>query len=348
MKKAALYLLPLLLMACGEPVAQNSTAPVASTTVVRANTTASVSFEIPANARMPESETWQGLLQQATHLRTYVENTLPHTTPEQADALFEQYFKILSTLLNKLNKVEMDMLSNYNNYLIFNEDTGDAVPKPELLAKQRQLAPLGLDYFLISDGQAAAIFPVPDHYLTIFGKRLSPNYHHLMRMVAKHGHEVETVEGEFVMSFDKDWQQWTDWKSYIAAYPARFLIGDGDIDGQPLADWEEYIAAAYPNDKWQPYVECQVAEMREAFLVGLESDVPVFQEDGTTLRENAAQAWQNFVQRHPNSPTTAIIQSMQDKVSKKNMVAELKKQQVHTQSNFCEKLRRLRPSEAGI
>ena len=68
-------------------------------------------------------------------LRTYIKNTLPHTTPQQADALFEEYFKILSILLDKLN--EISPFENYDDNFTLNKETGEFVAKPEFLAKQQ-------------------------------------------------------------------------------------------------------------------------------------------------------------------------------------------------------------------
>ena len=110
-----------------------------------------------------------------------------------------------------------------------------------------------------------------------------------------------------------------------------------DEYGQRLADWENYLTAAYSNDKWRPYVACEVAERRETFLLGSRSN-PAFQADGITLTEDAAQAWQHFVQRSPNSPTTAIIQSLQGNMSKKNMAAELEKRQPKAKDTSCQEL----------
>ena len=69
MKKTVLHLLPLLLVACNEPVVLQSTASAASATTANAHIAASVSFEIPANARTPVSETREGLLQQAANFK---------------------------------------------------------------------------------------------------------------------------------------------------------------------------------------------------------------------------------------------------------------------------------------
>ena len=303
MKKPILWLLPLLLMACNEPVAHQPTASAASATT--ASTTSSISVEIPANLRTPASETWEGLLQQATDLRAYIKNTLPHTTPEQADALFEQYFEIMVALQNKFEQGNYDILTNYSDYF-----TSETEANPELLAKQQQLTELGLEFFPYGGG-AAVIYTTPNHYLTLFGKQLSPNYYHLVSIFAKHDNEPETFDGVITIGYDEY--------------------------GQRLADWEDYLAAAYPNNKWQPYVECDVKDRRAVFLLGLENS-PAFQTDGITLTEDAAEAWQNFTKQHPNSPTTAIIQSLQGNMSKKNMAAELEKRQPKAKDTSCQEL----------
>lgn len=294
MKKSVLWLLPLFLMACNEPVAHQPTASAASNTVASAHTVASVSFDIPANARTPASETREGLLQQAVYLKQHIESVIPHATPEQTDALFEESAKIMDELLTKLNQQD-EVGAVYSSYFDYNEQTDTSSPKPELLAKEQPLKAVGLRYQAAGEG-TAFVNMEPNYYLSLFGKRLSPDYYQYLAIRAEENKTPDVMDAGLMISYD-------------------------DL-GKRLVDWENYITT-YPNSKWYTPAECHVRRIRTFFLLGIDN-TPAFKRNGTPEAETA-QAWQNFAQRYPNSPTSAIIQSLQGKLNKKNMEAEVHK-----------------------
>lgn len=102
-----------------------------------------------------------------------------------------------------------------------------------------------------------------------------------------------------------------------------------------LADWENFVAT-YPDSKKQVFSRCQMRTHRDIFLLGLDN-TPTFEFDndkktGARICSSVAK----LVARHPDSPTTAIIQSLQGKMSKKNMEAALNQIQPNTENSECD------------
>lgn len=314
MKTPIFCLLPLCLLACSEPAMQN-TAPAstpAASAVATANAAQSNAAAMLLNTlaltHITQTATWQSLLEQAITLRKQVQEVLPHASPEQANALYDEHVRIMNQLLTKLNDVDSATLENYFMQVEYDEQTKTEIVPPELLAKQKQLQAAGLQYADAGEGMAM-ITIVPDYYATLFGKQLSPDYHAYVAIQAEHNKQTSIKDGGLAISYD-------------------------DF-GKRLADWENFVAT-YPDSKKQVFSRCQMRTHRDIFLLGLDN-TPTFEFDNDKkLVPESAQAWQNFVARHPDSPTTAIIQSLQGKMSKKNMEAALNQIQPNTENSECD------------
>lgn len=143
----------------------------------------------------------QSLLEQAITLRKQVQEVLPHASPEQANALYDEHVRIMNQLLTKLNDVDIATLENYFMQVEYDEQTKKEIVPPELLAKQKQLQAAGLQYADAGEGMAM-ITIVPDYYATLFGKQLSPDYHAYVAIQAEHNKQTSIKDGGLAISYD--------------------------------------------------------------------------------------------------------------------------------------------------
>ena len=95
MKTPIFCLLPLCLLACSEPAMQNTaSAPTPAPAVATANAAQSNAatklLNTLALTHITQTATWQSLLEQAITLRKQVQEVLPHASPEQANALYDE------------------------------------------------------------------------------------------------------------------------------------------------------------------------------------------------------------------------------------------------------------------
>ena len=129
MKTPIFCLLPLCLLACSEPAMQNtaSASTPAASAVATANAAQSNAAAMLLNTlaltHITQTATWQSLLEQAITLRKQVQEVLPHASPEQANALYDEHVRIMNQLLTKLNDVDIATLENYFMQVEYNEQT---------------------------------------------------------------------------------------------------------------------------------------------------------------------------------------------------------------------------------
>ncbi len=304
MKKLLLCCLPLYIMTyapwgqAAEPSAgQNATVQLPA-----------VSLRIPQEARVPAGQTWNDLLQQAHHLKQFGESTLKQLSPAQADQLYEDYGRVIEKLQHDFNNVDIHFLHDHFSYYDYNEKTETYTPKPEIIARQQQLAAVGFEYQDAGEGMAV-IKPQADYYPTIFMPYLSPAYRDYAFIYAAQAKEQAVMDG-------------------------GLLIGFQELGGR-IAAWEGYLRT-YPDSKWKQEVQCRIAAYQTIFLTGLDNS-PLFEENNK-LSPDVAQTWQDFVLRYPDSPTTGYIKQIQAQRGKSKMLATAVKLLQAQDNALCEKL----------
>ena len=315
-----LMCLAVLMAGCGkEKLAEAipaASAPSAASGVA-AERVAAVSAAEPSSPAETEEPMPADLLQQFAWHGRQVSAKLAKSTPQQADALFDEYSAMLdvyneknpseSGILVRINDQEKDVLDDYMGGKFWTDDG-----KPTLLLKKRmqKLADVGLEYWDIGQGMAV-VRPVPDYYLRLFGKYVTPDYRRYLETDARQAKELDINDESIAIG----WQAFAD----------------------RIAAWEDFLQR-YPDSNMVTPAQDKYLFYQAVFLLGLDN-APTYSDNGSSLygmgegegdlpdAKKYLQARQDYMKKHPDSHMAKLLSLTEglNREQAKNAVIEYQK-----------------------
>lgn len=234
----------------------------------------------------------EDLLQQFVWHTEQVRRRLQRAASEEADRLYETHKEMLehydgqtekSGLLDRLSHEQKPFLDHYHDdeNWITNSDTGVRKPMPALKKKQEEMAAIGLEYVDMYDGPAI-IRAEPDYYRKLFAGKVSPDYARFIELEAQERRDPSWGEADVIVG-------WPELGKRLAA--------------------REAFTRQFPQSRLFAQMKEQHMYYQYMFLLGMENTL-AFDSEGKRPRPEVAEAWQDFAEHHPESPTTALIRQM--------------------------------------
>ncbi|MCU7613746.1 hypothetical protein N0B16_04780 [Chryseobacterium sp. GMJ5] len=198
------------------------------------------------------------------------EKEIAKNTPEQNDKIYEEYLEIRNKYIHCLSSQLGDVLDNYVNY--YNPEN-EQLQLPESVRKlSNELKKGSLEFREVGEGYTE-IWSEPDHYYSIFGNKVTPDYNLYILQLSKESEKLYSADAGLAISWKELGERTVFWENFIKKYPDSFLISRAK---------ELYHNYLYD------------------YLFGMDNTPTYEHSDGTIYSENREE-FNRIIKKYPNS-----------------------------------------------
>lgn len=210
--------------------------------------------------------------------RENAKQQLTTLSPQQADSLYDIYMPKCYEKIAQMERFEETFINDYYRYVTYN-DKGEVTKVNDSIQKKINLLDkAGLEIWDIGEG-LVEIRPKPEYFLVLFGSYVSTDYKEFIALQA---------EDDKVL-FDND---------------AAIAIPCEDV-GKRVINWENFIST-YPESRLKKDAATHYRYYQYAFLVGADN-TPVLEYGSNEMYPEIHKAFENFIAKYPESPTSALV-----------------------------------------
>lgn len=213
---------------------------------------------------------------QSKAIREIAENT-----PEENNKLYEEYFEIRNKYINCLSNQLGDILDRYVNY--YNSETNQLELPENVKNISNELKKGSLEFREVGEGYTE-IWSAPDHYYSIFGNKVTPDYNIYIDQLSKEDEKLYAADAGLVISWKELGERTVFWENFIRKYPDSFLVSRAK---------EMYNNYLYD------------------YLFGMEN-TPTYEYSDRTIYPENREEFRRIIKKYPNSDVAKKSKELMD------------------------------------
>lgn len=204
--------------------------------------------------------------------RTKIDKEIAANSPEQNDKVYEDYVKIRNKYTSCLNDLHIDILDKYVDYHTREADTYNLPDNVKKIATELNKA--GLEFRVMGEG-LTEIHSLPEHYVSVFKSKVTPDYDAYISQIAKDNKENYAVNGGLLITWEELGDRLIVWENFMNKYPKSPLIK------VVKEDYHNYLLD---------------------YLLGMDSDRIYNTEEGK-IYDDKREEYNRIIKKYPNSIT---------------------------------------------
>jgi len=218
----------------------------------------------------------QEIIKEIEDKQLMLKTKLKKAKRKDVDKLYDEYSKLLNTLILKLDSYENNSLTEYNKWE--NQITPDSIKK-----KMELYDKLQIKIIENNDGSYNLKY-VPGFYYEMFKSKASNELRDYLKIATSQRKEPIVVNGKI----SQDWSQMS----------ARLIV------------WENYLKQ-YPNSAYKSYAKEKYLELIQLYLFGNKNN-PSFSIDTKKIEPSIEQEYMNTIKKHGKSKTAILTKTFLD------------------------------------
>ena len=222
-------------------------------------------------------------------------SALKNLSAEQANDLYEKYFEENQTLISAMIELECDLLG----YFYYTDE--DTTVNNQIKTLEDVLKKNGLDFDEIGEGYVE-IKTKPDFYYEIFHNHVTEDYKLYLSIKAEENQTLYSADAGLIITFTELGERIIVWENFLETFPESALI-----------DKVKRICRHYRGD----------------YLFGMDN-TPTLERpyNGSIyIYPENLEEFNRFINQHPNSPTTTLIQFFMENFQEENIYELMREKQ---------------------